>query len=167
VGGGLSFFDTAPAQISEIRHLTNNNNSLVNNNVNAIIEDKQGKLWFATNNGISCWTPETNQWRHFFNNSRSQTAVFLSLCEDDLGRIWAGSYSNGVYLLDSKTGRVLGHYRHESGTPRVSDFVFTIHKDLEGNIWIGGSNGEIICCKIKDNQFVTYAKRCCWVVVMA
>lgn len=36
-----------------IKHSIGNKQSLINDQVNAIIEDRDGDLWFATNNGIS------------------------------------------------------------------------------------------------------------------
>jgi ligand-binding sensor domain-containing protein len=98
--GGLSFFDQATPMVTQVTHLANNRNSLINNDVNSVIEDREGKLWFATNNGVSCWDVRNNKWNHFLSTNQKQAKVFLTLCEDDKGRIWAGSYSSGVYVLD-------------------------------------------------------------------
>ncbi|WP_111446502.1 sensor histidine kinase [Breznakibacter xylanolyticus] len=157
--GGLSFFDQATPLVTQVSHQINNPNSLANNDVNNIIEDRNGKLWFATNNGVSCWNVSTHQWQHLMNDTRGQAKVFMSLCEDDQGRIWAGSYSSGVYVFDSKSGRELAHYmRNEAGSPVLSDFVLDIYKDHEGDIWIGGVNGEFICYQQQSGQFRTYTR---------
>lgn len=66
------------------------------------MEDHEGHIWFATNNGLSRWNPVSNKWNHYYQNKSEQAKVFLTLCEDSQGRIWAGSYSSGVYLLDRK-----------------------------------------------------------------
>lgn len=158
ISGGVSFFDQAPQHVNQIAHIINNNNSLVNNDVNCIVEDHSGKLWFATNNGISCWDLASNQWKNFNSNQLEHAQVFLSLCEDNKGRIWAGSYSSGIYILDGKTGKELAHYlRDEKGSPPVSNFVFDIFKDSQNDIWIGGSNGEFICYQSNLNKFRTYS----------
>lgn len=156
--GGLSFFDQASPLVNQIVHLTNNPNSLVNNDVNSIIEDRRGKLWFATNNGIGCWDVNSNKWESFYNNKETQARVFLSLCEDDQGRIWAGNYSSGVYVLDSRTGNELIHYKNEKGSPMTNDFVTTIFKDAEGDIWLGGGTGRFYCYLTKENRFRTYSE---------
>lgn len=159
VSGGLSFYDQASPMVKQIVHQTNNINSLINNDVNSVIEDRWGKLWFATNNGISYWNIQTNQWTHLFSNNRKQANVFLSLCEDDNERIWAGTYSNGVYVIDGKTGSELAHYTHDSmGGSVVSNFVFDIYKDSSGDVWIGGINGEFVCYLSNENRFVTYTR---------
>jgi signal transduction histidine kinase/DNA-binding response OmpR family regulator/ligand-binding sensor domain-containing protein len=159
VSGGLSFFDQESPMVTQILHETNNANSLKNNDVNNVIEDRWGQLWFATNNGISIWNVQANQWKHLFSDNRMQANVFLSLCEDDNGRIWAGSYSNGVYVIDAKSGAELAHYTHDNknGGANVSDFVLDIYKDSQGDIWIGGINGEFVCYLTKESRFVTYS----------
>lgn len=157
--GGLSFFDQASPLVNQVVHRVNEVNSLANNDVNSIIEDRWGKLWFATNNGISCWDVVLNRWKRFYHNKQEQAQVFLSLCEDDKGRIWAGSYSSGVYTLEGKTGNELAHYsRSGKGSPVLSDFILDIYKDRQGDIWLGGVNGEFICYRPKENEFRTYSK---------
>jgi signal transduction histidine kinase/ligand-binding sensor domain-containing protein/DNA-binding NarL/FixJ family response regulator len=156
--GGVSFYDQATPLVSQITHSVNNENSLVNNEVNSIIEDHSGKLWFATNNGISCWDPAVNKWRSFYNETNRPVQVFLTLCEDDQGRIWAGSYSSGVFVLDGQTGKEVMHLIHEKeGSPLVNDFIFRIFKDSSGDIWIGGPNGVLTCFLSNQNKFVKYS----------
>jgi Signal transduction histidine kinase len=156
--GGVSFYELASPHINEVVHHTNDANSLVNNDVNAIIEDHDGKIWFATNNGISRWDMVTGQWHNFYYNKLEQAQVFLTLCEDDQGRIWAGSYSSGIYVLDGKTGRELAHYsRNEKDMAQVSNYIFDIFKDSQGDLWIGGVNGKFLCFLSKENRFRIYS----------
>lgn len=156
--GGLSFFDQASPLVNQIVHLTNNPNSLVNNDVNSIIEDRWGKLWFATNNGIGCWDVSSDKWKSYYNSKETQARVFLSLCEDNQGRIWAGNYSSGVYVLDSRTGNELAHYKNEKGSPMTNDFVTNIMKDSQGDIWLGGGTGHFYCYLAKENRFRVYSE---------
>jgi signal transduction histidine kinase/ligand-binding sensor domain-containing protein/AraC-like DNA-binding protein len=160
--GGLSYFDPildSPA-VNQITHQINNVNSLVNNDVNCIIEDTRGKIWFATNNGISCWDLKSNKWNSYYGNKQEHVLVFQSLCEDNRGRIWAGSYSSGVYVLDGGTGKELAHYSgQEKNSIVLNDFVFDIYKDSEGDIWIGGVNGRVTCYHVKENKFQQYGNQ--------
>ena len=155
--GGVSFYELASPLVNQIVHHTNDANSLVNNDVNGILEDHDGKIWFATNNGISCWNVALDKWKNFYFNKLEQAQVFLTLCEDDKGRIWAGSYSSGIYVLDGKTGRELAHYsRDEKDLASVSNYIFDILKDSQGDLWIGGVNGKFICYQPKADKFRTY-----------
>jgi signal transduction histidine kinase/DNA-binding response OmpR family regulator/ligand-binding sensor domain-containing protein len=157
ISGGVSFYELSSPIVTQIVHQANNHNSLANSDVNSIIEDRDGKLWFATNNGISCWDTKTGLWKNFYNNKLAQAQVFLTLCEDDQGRIWAGSYSSGFYVLDGKTGKELAHYsRNDNNLATVSNYIFAIHKDSDGDLWIGGVNGEFVSYQTSENTFKTY-----------
>ena len=155
--GGLSFFEESPPQVQQIEHKINNTNSLANNNVNQIIEDARGNIWFATENGISRWNVQQDKWQTFFHNKQEQAQVFLSLCEDDAHRIWAGSYSSGVYVLDGKTGHVLAQYSKGEQTSSFDcNFTFDIIKDSKGVLWLGGVNDGLFRYDPKERDFEAF-----------
>lgn len=154
--GGLSFFDRKSPLISQITHQVNNANSLGNDNVNKILEDSKGDIWLATNNGISRWRVATDEWDLYYQNKQEQAHVFLALCEDDEGNIWAGSFSSGFYVLDRNTGRELAHYPQYSANLKSNGkFIMNIYKDSEGDIWIGGIQ-DVICYLTKEKRFRSY-----------
>ena len=154
--GKLSFFENNNSQITPVTYQINNPNSLGNNYVNQIIEDHEGHIWFATNNGVSRWDAASNKWKHYYQNKSEQAKVFLSLCEDNQGHIWAGSYSSGIYLLDRETGKTLKHYSSKTNTPGFTgDFIFDFFVDKEGDVWIGG-NQKLSCYLIKEDRFREY-----------
>jgi signal transduction histidine kinase/CheY-like chemotaxis protein/sugar lactone lactonase YvrE len=156
ISGGVSFYTLASPSVNQVTHHINNSNSLVNNDVNGLIEDRKGRIWFATNNGISCWNKKADQWKSYYNNKLEQAQVFLTICEDDKGRIWAGSYSSGVYVLDEDTGKEIAHYSRETTNLLISNFIFDIFKDSQGDMWIGGVNGNFVCFKTGENRFKLY-----------
>ncbi|MBK5722528.1 hybrid sensor histidine kinase/response regulator, partial [Dysgonomonas sp. Marseille-P4677] len=155
--GGLSYFEKDTPLINQITHQINNINSLGNNDVHQILEDRKGDIWFATNNGISCWRASSSQWELYYQNKKEQAQVFLALCEDKEGHIWAGTYSSGIYILDRDTGQELAHYsenKRESNKP--GKFIFDIFKDSDGDIWIGGVD-DVTCYFSKEKQFRSYS----------
>ena len=156
--GGVSYYDKKSLLVNQQMHQITNSNSLVNNDVNCIIEDSRNNIWYATNNGISCWDVKNNRWKSFYENNQKQAQVFLTLCEDAKGRIWAGTFSSGVYVLDEKTGKELAHYTEKlKGSPFSDDFVFDIFKDSHGDIWFGSVNGPVICYHVREEQFQKYS----------
>ncbi|WP_163713591.1 hybrid sensor histidine kinase/response regulator transcription factor [Mangrovibacterium lignilyticum] len=155
--GGVSFFDQENPIVTKIGHLVNNHNSLINDEVNSVLEDSDGNIWFATNNGISRWDVKANRWASFYYNNEEHAQVFHDLCEDDLGRIWAGTYSSGLYVLDRRTGNELHHYSFEESSGTFNgDFVFDIVKDVQGNIWIGGVRGDLIRYSPTSKRFQSF-----------
>lgn len=154
--GGVSFFEQNTPLVDHITHEMNTPNSLGNNDVHQIMEDRKGNIWFTTNNGISRWQPSDNKWDIFHQNTREQAQVFLAISEDGQGNIWAGTYSSGIYVLDPDTGKTLIHY---SGETNASDapgkFIFDIFKDSEDDMWIGGVE-DVICYISNEKRFRTY-----------
>lgn len=155
--GGVSFYDQATPLVRQINHVVNNSNSLINNDVNSVLEDSRGNIWFATNNGISQWKVAANQWKTFYYNTQAQAQVFLSLAEDNEGRIWAGTYSSGFYILDGNTGREIAHYGRDESNAFSISYVFDILKDYQGDIWVGGVQGDLICYLSNEKQFRKYS----------
>lgn len=157
--GGLSFFDQELSNTNFIKHQINNSNSLVNNYVNKVLEDRRGNIWLATNNGLSRWNVRQNKWNTYIHDKKDAAKVFLALCEDDEGNIWAGTYSSGVYVLNGNTGEEINHYFQDRDKAGFSgQFISDIFKDGDGNIWMGGTR-NIICYKKKENKFQVYESR--------
>lgn len=155
--GGLSYFDLGSSVVEHITHQVNQTNSLKNNNVNCILEDSENNLWFGTDNGISVWKVNEQKWFHLFSNSQEKVQVFLTLCEDDKGQIWAGTFASGVYVLDKKAGRQIAHYsKNIQNSPLSNDYIFSIYRDFFEDIWLAGIDGEIVRYNSKNNQFKKY-----------
>ena len=86
-----------------IKHSIGNKQSLINDQVNSIIEDSERDLWYATNNGISYYNSETGVWHSFMSsfekNGGNKNHIFVTLCEVEPGIIWAAGYSSGIYQI--------------------------------------------------------------------
>lgn len=156
--GGLSYFEQNKSTIQHITYRVNNKNSLGNNNVNKLLQARNGDLWFATNNGISRWKKGSNTWNRYLEDVNFQAKVFLTLEEDADGNIWAGTYSSGIYIIDGKTGTQIRHFSKldEMGSFK-SRFVFSIFRDSKNNMWLGGNQGDLYCFMRNERKFRTYS----------
>jgi signal transduction histidine kinase/ligand-binding sensor domain-containing protein/AraC-like DNA-binding protein len=116
-----------------------------------ILQDAAGRyLWIATNNGLNRLDLKSSTWKMLF-----PAGNILSLCEDSRGHIWAGTYSFGMYRLNSE-GDVLAGYTnpHNAFHERIgTNFVYAICEDSEGNIWSGGKKGRTSKLDIATNTF--------------
>lgn len=141
---GITVCNNRYSSYNWIKHSVGNEQSLINDQVNSIIEDYEGDLWFATNNGISLYDTKTEQWHSFFSSfntsSKDKNHIFTTLCEVTPGVIWAGGYSSGIHLINKK-GLTAEYF-----TPSLSfhlnirpdKYIRIIKKDSKGNIWSGG-----------------------------
>ena len=62
-----------------------NHQSLINDQVHAVIEDEDGDLWFGTSNGISLYQSKTGKWHSFLSSFDQQIKdknhIFITLCK--------------------------------------------------------------------------------------
>lgn len=90
------------------------------NEVNAIIEDKTGKFWFATRGNTFTYDGET--FMVFSHGGKAFTNV-RTIIEDKKGNIWLGG-NDGLWRYDGSTF-----------TNFTQKFVGYIMEDSKGNIW--------------------------------
>nr|WP_044654235.1 two-component regulator propeller domain-containing protein [Bacteroides acidifaciens] len=141
---GITIQNNRYSSYKWIKHSIGNKQSLINDQVNAIIEDSDGDLWFATNNGISFLNSKTGQWRSvlssFEKSQENKSHIFLTLCEVAPGTIWAGGYSSGAYQIDKKSFKVSYFMPplYTQTSMRPDKYIRDIRMDSQGYIWSGG-----------------------------
>ena len=126
-----------------IKHIPNHTQSLVHDEVNAILEDKDGDLWFATTNGISLYRTKERKWESYLSTYNKELSInnhmFLSLCEIKPGIIWIGGYNSGVYEVNKHTKQsklLLSNQLQQINQP--DKCIRAILRDKNNSIWIGG-----------------------------
>lgn len=142
--GGVSVAVRSSYSTRIIKHIKGSHHSLANNNINSIEENVNGELWFTTDNGISILNENTNTWHHVLKGT-----VVVTLCRAHNGHIWAGTYGDGVYLLN-QNGQQLQHLTQQKGA-LTTNYIFSIKQDIDGDIWVGGHNGWLMLLD-KDGQ---------------
>ncbi|MBE6287673.1 MAG: response regulator [Mediterranea massiliensis] len=141
---GITVRDDRYPQYMWIKHSVKNKQSLVNNQINAIIEDLEGDLWFATNNGVSHYCPHKEEWQTFLSSFnpeiQNKNHTFLSLCEIRPGEILVGGYNSGLYQINKWNGKISYHTPASFTTNelRPDKYIRTLLKDKSGKVWSGG-----------------------------
>ncbi len=113
--------------------------------VNAIAQDEQGYLWFATADGLDRY--DGYQFKHYRHDrydpySLSQNEV-QALLVDDLGRLWVGTYG-GLNLYDPDKDNFTRFQHNPHDPSSLSDnMIFSLYKDGQGLIWIGTNAGGL------------------------
>lgn len=140
---GVTIFNRHFPSYKWIKHATGNKNSLINDQVNSIIEDSDGDLWFATNNGISCYNPWTDTWSNllssFHSDSHNKNHIFMSICEIIPNIILTGGNTSGLYWIDKRTMKANYIVPKSFGSENKADkYVRSIFKDSQNRVWVGG-----------------------------
>ncbi len=114
-----------------IKHEPYNAQSVPDDHIYAILEDRDGDVWYATSSGVSLHHPATKRWSHFFRNRNT----FLTLAEDQQGRIWCGGYSTGLCYIDKDSGKEFSINSFQSNSQR--ECINAISIGSGGDIWAG------------------------------
>ena len=107
----------------------------------AILEDRQGHLWFGTNDrGVSRY--DGRRFINFTTDDGLPDDNMLDLLEDRRGHLWFGT-EGGVSRYDSRqdVGERFTSFSTADGLP--DNMVTALLEDLEGNIWVGTKGGEV------------------------
>lgn len=138
---GITIYSTRYPEYEWIRHSPGYENSLASDGINGIMEDSEGDIWYATGNGISRYNTEKRQWTTYL-SSRSggatENRVFISLCEIKPGKILAGGYMSGIYVIDKASGTCSFYLQQGSEDEKSPDkYIRSIYKEPDGTIWAG------------------------------
>ncbi|MDR3309031.1 MAG: response regulator, partial [Tannerella sp.] len=152
--GGVNYAPPLKGNIAGFAH-SEYANSVCGNIVSCFAEDGKGNIWIGTDDGgLSCFCPTT---KLFVNYSPGKTAHSLSyhnihaLCFDD-DRLWIGTYSGGVSVLDTKTGRFRRYYSVADDTSSLyGNSIYSIYKDSDNDLWLGSMDGLSIYNRENDN----------------
>ena len=114
---------------------------LAGNSVYAILQDRQGNIWFGTENGVSRCDARQNASRQdvgrqdiaftdfFIEDGRAENPVYAIL-EDRQGNIWFGT-KNGLIHYDGET---FTHLTIDDGFPPFP--VLKLLEDRHGDLWL-------------------------------
>lgn len=102
--------------------------SWMHNDVNAIIEDKTGKLWFGTRGYARVYDGKT--FKLITNKNGMPFTNVRSIIKDKKGNIWLGG-ADGLWRYDGSTF-----------TNFTRKFVGYIYEDKKGNIWTSSESAE-------------------------
>ena len=116
--------------------------------VNAITQDQQGYLWFATDDGLNRYDGyELKVYRHQSKNAASiDDSTIISLLVDHRGRLWVGTLQGlNRYIPASDS------FAHYSFDNHQAIRVFSLYEDSDHNILVG-SNGAGIFAVDEQRQ---------------
>ncbi|MGH8371168.1 MAG: ligand-binding sensor domain-containing diguanylate cyclase [Gammaproteobacteria bacterium] len=138
--------DTTPLPLGSslrFRHITIED-GLAQSSVQAIAQDRQGYMWFGTEDGLQRY--DGYDFQTFHHDPERQD----SLADDDVvalavgahDELWVGTDEQGLDLLEPGSTRFV-HYQHDSADAAslTSNKVFALLVDIHGHLWVGTADG--------------------------
>jgi signal transduction histidine kinase/ligand-binding sensor domain-containing protein/DNA-binding response OmpR family regulator len=140
----ISITTTVTAQVPDLKFTTlTARDGLSANTVNAILKDKYGLLWIATEEGLSSYNGNTFKTYvpHSPDMSIFQSKEVFALHEDQAGNLWAGTPGGGLFLYDRKTDEFEIYPRKNTKYQLSNNFITAISSDHLGKIWVSTMHG--------------------------
>jgi len=111
-------------------------------------------VWIGTENGgLIRMDTRTAAFRNFHPDKNEPSSLsdnsIWSVYKDRQGRIWIGTFSKGVSVLDNMKEKF-----SELNVPLENDIVNAIYKDSKGRMWIGTEGGLVV--KDRNNKVRSY-----------
>ncbi|XOV80426.1 MAG: two-component regulator propeller domain-containing protein [Aestuariibacter sp.] len=152
---GLNRFDGISTK--QYNYSPGDPNSLAFNWVWDIHKDSSGRLWIVGDGGISRYIPEHD---HFINYTQGEQLPqlrgekFRVIAEAPDGKLWFGTQSNGINILDPDTEQFVHLYTNEgeSGSlhsNNIRDLLF----DAEHHLWVASLDGGLSMKPADSNIF--------------
>jgi len=157
-GSGLQVLDRHTGLFKHYRHDPQKKNSLPNDIINALYLDSRDVLWIATNEGLARYNTKTDDFTTYLpdpkNPASISDAVVYAIKEAPGYKLWIGTYSKGLELLDIDKG-MFTHFPTNSEDDRFpqDSLVYALEYDRAGNLWVGYNNG---LDRYEQGRFVRY-----------
>jgi signal transduction histidine kinase/ligand-binding sensor domain-containing protein len=166
--GGLFRLDPSTNKRTFYKADPENPESLINPGVSAIFEDSKGNFWVGTGgNGLHTLDRQTGKFtRYLYDpakpgklsrppiNKTDTIDAIIFIKEDPAGKIWIGSYSNGINWYDpttqqtyhyglSKTKKINSAFEKDTLAVFIDDGAMSIFIAADSSTWINGNSGNI------------------------
>ena len=140
-------------------------NTLSNNNVTSIIQDKSGVIWIGTfGGGVNKYDPVLKKlevFKYKREDLKSLGNDFIhTIYEDSEGTIWVGTGLSGLNRYDKNTNS-FKRFRDNPKSPNSTKYlnspeVTSILEDSKGNFWVGTSTGGLSRFDRETETFVHF-----------
>lgn len=122
----------------------------ISDRVNAIHEDRRGRIWFGHWGGLACYAD--GQLTRVAMPWLSDDYEVVAIAEDRKDRLWLGTKGAGLFCLqDGK----FASYTTTNGLP--SNLAWSLFVDHHDTLWIGTADGGLSC--LRDGHFVNFTTR--------
>jgi signal transduction histidine kinase/ligand-binding sensor domain-containing protein/DNA-binding response OmpR family regulator len=140
--GGINLYNDKRYKFGIIQYNPFKQEGLGNNNVRTLYEDKEGIIWLGTRNGLDRYDPVKDVFKHYYHKEGDSHSIssniVLSILEDSYGKLWVGTFSGGLNVLDKRSGRFEHYCTNPTDNTSISNNnIYHIFEDSSRNLWIG------------------------------
>ncbi len=130
----------------------NMDNGLANNRINTITQDKDGFMWFGTDDGLCRFDGikfKTYILSDYIGENASSYITHLFI--DSKNMMWIGT-NNGITIFDYTNNKFKAFNATTSDSIKITAPVHDIIEDKDGNIWIGTDGQGVFRFNLEEEQ---------------
>lgn len=146
LGHGALRYTPATGKLLAYGHRDGNPRHLSHPTVHAMLEDRRGRIWFGTGDGLDLLDPATGKLRHFRHATHAPGSLpgnlVRALWQDADGAIWVGTHAGLSRVIEAPNGTIgFAHPLAEALGDRPVPVVYTIAEQSAGLLWLGTDSG--------------------------
>ncbi|HEU0305680.1 MAG TPA: EAL domain-containing protein [Lysobacter sp.] len=145
-GGALHYIPRSGA-LTVFGHRDNDPKQLSHPTVHAILQDRRGRIWLGTGDGLDLFDPGTGRLRHFRHGTNAPGSLagnlVRALWQDTNGEIWVGTHAGLSRVIETRDGISFAHPLADALRDRGAPVVFSIYEAPAGMLWMGTDNGIV------------------------
>jgi len=128
----------------------NHNDGLLSDCITALtIDEKRGRIWIGTNEGLASCNMEAKAWERYFTKNGLPNDVIRDIAIDDSGNLWVGT-PLGVAKYDGENWKT---YDENSGLYENSVHTITVQNDA---VWVATVGGSV--SRYKDGEWKLFLR---------
>lgn len=159
--GGLNYYHPIRNRFKNIERIPFKN-SLSDNVVSCIVEDRQKNLWIGTNDGgLNLYNPENRHFIHYTLQENQREEGFGSnniksvYVDDTRGLVYIGAHAGGLSILHRNSGRIENFNQRNSRL--VNENVYSILPDKD-NTFLLGTLSALVHFNPEQRSFTTISR---------
>jgi PAS domain S-box-containing protein len=168
---GLHFYDREDNSFINYYHDEKNPKSISGDDIRAILEDNEGRLWIGTSAGLDLFVNHQEhspkgRFIHYQNIIDDKKSIskgpIMALFEDDKHNLYIGIQNGGLDVLDLKTynenAAIFNHFKNDPKKENSlsNNSIYSITQDIQGNIWISTFGKGLNIINPLGDRFIHY-----------
>lgn len=126
--GGLDCLDKRTGTIRKIEH------EKLDYGVSQLLVTREGELFIGSEQGLYSYDQQADSFAVYRckADGRQLTTTVKSLMQDHKGDIWVGTWSEGLYRIEQRSGKLIAYPKMNA-----SNSAHVLYQDCKQRIWVG------------------------------
>ncbi|MEO7213854.1 MAG: two-component regulator propeller domain-containing protein [Mucilaginibacter sp.] len=129
--------------------------------VSSIVEGNGGNIYVGTDGGgLNLFDIKSKLFTHFDIKPKekinSAGLPILCMALDGRQQLWIGTFQNGIFVFDTKTGSYKQLKAGKSASEINSNEIFALKQDSRGNMWVGTNGNGLNKFNPETKEFQKY-----------